>query len=447
MAFFNDWQQPQRPPAPRRLSLDDLLAMQQQFQPAPRPQPMRSVADLDQQGRRDVRQQSVIQGLAALGASMQTNDWRYAGQGAADIAGMQQQAVEGANARAEQEWQAEQQRRAQEIEQEQKRGQQAALFGVYEKIAQAEPPGSRLTEKAEAAARAGSMAELQGLLGEVPRRQAARSKGYDPDAWDTAERMQKELAAELERQQAAASEAQELERMRKEAEIKREAEIAEQRALREQGLGSYAPEQYESPESAAARAGAVAEAQERARLKYRADETASPFAGGRLFEQGKQIVYAIPPSEANPQGKVIPLQGAPSKQGDIVYFTVAGGIRMMQDTSRPDLPAVEVPTIRKPVAGMPNPAYDKAYGQIVGGGPTPARPAPRNSTNDARNDAPQANDVRNKMVASLLSGADPDEAADLLRQRYPGGVAGFSVEKIMESAKQQAGRIGWRAKQ
>lgn len=436
MAFFNDWQQPlqdgfgaRRPPAPRRLSLDDLLAMQQQFQPAPRPQPMRGVADLDQQGRRDVRQQSVIQGLAALGAAMQTNDWRYAGQGAADIGAMQQQAVGDANARAEQEWQAEQQRRAQEIEREQKRGQQAALFGVYEKIAQAEPPGSRLTEKAEAAARAGSMAELQGLLGEVPRRQAARSKGYDPDAWDTNERLQQELAAELDRQQAAAAWEDEQKRLAEKEALEAEAELKARVAQREAGV---LWEPRESPAEAAARARAVAEAQESVRDRYRDKEAGGAFAGGRLFEQGRGIVYAIPPSEANPQGQVIPLQGAPKNSGDIVYFMLPGGVRMMQDTSRPDLPAVEVPKVRTGQAG-----YEDAYRQTVAGPPA-APPAER--PQPTPQERAEALGVRNNLTLSFERGADPAEAEALLRRRYPNGIGGFSIERILAEAKAQAER-------
>lgn len=434
------WQQPlqdaygfRRPPAPRRLSLDDLLAMQQQFQPTPRPQQARSVADLDQQDRRGVRQQSVIQGLAALGAAMQTNDWRYAGQGAADIAGMQQQAVEGANVRAEEEWKAEQERRAREIEQEQRQGQQAALFGVYEKIAQAEPPGSRLTEKAEAAARAGSMAELQGLLGEVPRRQAARSKGYDPDSWDTAERMQQELAAELERQKAAAAWQEEQKRLAEKEAIEAEAELNARLAQRDKGV---LWEPRESPAEAAARARAVAEAQESVRDRYRDKAAGGAFAGGRLFEQGNDtIVYAVPPTPENPRGQIIPLMGPVERVGELEFFTLAGGIRMMHDPKRPDIPAVEVPTKRRGQAG-----YDDAYQTLTAPPsratapvPTPTRPAP------TPQDREKGLHWRNRATLSLEAGASEADVLALLRSDKK-DLGGYTPEQVLAEAKAQAER-------
>lgn len=411
--FRYDWQAPfqaaaRRPPAARRLTLEELLAMQEQFQPTPRPAALRSVGELDQQDRRGIRQDSIIAALSSLGASMQTNDWRHAGAGAAQIADIQRGGIADANARREQDWQLEQQQRAQEIEQEQRQGQQAALFGVYEKIAAAEPPGSSLTAKAEAAARAGSMSELQGLLAEVPKRNAARSKGYDPDAWDTNERLQKELAAELDRQRAAQAEAAELARLEKEEEIRRKAKIAEEQALREAGLGSYAPPQL-PPLSRI-------EAEEAIRAKYRAKSEGA--ATQRIMEANGVPGLA----------KIDPATGA-------LTFTPASGV--------PDSPGMVRVFMNEDGEEAPYRLHADGVFYPMKVAPTGATPPPRAPARPpGSNGAPQANHWRNLAADALARGGTEQEA--LQRLRAIGPQNGFTPEQILENAKAMARKRGWK---
>ena len=414
--FRYDWQAPfqgaaRRPPAAKRLTLEDLLAMQEQFQPAPRPAALRSVGELDQQDRRGIRQDSIIAALSSLGASIQTNDWRHAGAGAGQIADIQRGGIAAANARQERDWQLEQQQRAQEIEQEQRQGQQAALFGVYEKIAAAEPPGSGLTAKAEAAARAGSMSELQGLLAEVPKRNAARSKGYDPDAWDTNERLQQELAAELERQKAAQAEAAELARLEKEEEIRREAKIAEEQALREAGLGSYAPPQL-PPLSRI-------EAEEAIRAKFRAQGGSG--AATRRIVEAPDGTWGV--AEIDAAGELVfkPGKGQAPKveKQEMRVFTDEEGVTKPYILDKTDGSWYPMKVSQRPRPEAP-------------AGPPPA----------AANAAPQANHWRNLAADALTKGGTEEEA--LRRLRAIGPQNGFTPEQILENAKALARKRGWK---
>lgn len=62
-----------------------------------------------------------------------------------------------------------------------------------------------------------------------------------------------------------------------------------------------------------------------------------------------------------------------------------------------------------------------------------AAPPPVNSTNDTRNDAPEANHARNKALAALGRGAS--EQAVLAELRKIGSLNGFTPEQILQSAK------------
>src|SRR5215207_7597138 len=104
-----DWNAPfrsaaYRQPAPRRLTLEELLAQEEEFKPTPRPDPVRSVRDLDPEARRTARQQSLWAGLASMGASMSSGDWRYAGNGVGQVQDIEAQALGQANQQREEAW-------------------------------------------------------------------------------------------------------------------------------------------------------------------------------------------------------------------------------------------------------------------------------------------------------------------------------------------------------
>lgn len=414
--FAHDWRAPfraARPPAPQRLTLEELLAQQQQFQPAPRPAEIQDIGGLSDADRRRLQLQSVFSGMGALGAAMTTGDWRHAGAGADQIAGMQEHALAQANARQEQVWQEEQARQAAEYQQQEKQTQQAAIFGMYQRAVEGEAPDGPFAARAEAAARAGNMSELATMASpEVKgKRAGARAKGYDPDAWDTNERLTKELAAELERQKAAASEAAELARLEKEEEIRRQARLAEETALREQGLGSYAPPQL-PPLSRI-------EAEEQIRAKYR--EQGGGPAGQRIMEANG--VPGLVKIDAATGGLTFsPAVGVPEKPGEVRVFTNEDG---------------EQAPYRLDPSGV---WYPMKVG-AAGSAPPPRAPAGL-GRQPAENRAPQANHWRNLAADALTKGGTEEEA--LRRLRAIGPQNGFTPEQILENAKALARRRGWR---
>ena len=421
--FFNyDWNAPfrssYRQPAPRRLTLEELLAQEEEFKPAPRPDPVRSVRDLDPEARRTARQQSLWAGMASMGASMSSGDWRYAGNAVGQVQDIEAQALGQANQQREEAWAREQQAQAAEIAAGQERQKKAALFGVYEMIAAAEPPGSSLVARAEAAAKAGSMAELQGLLNEIPKRQAARAKGYDPDAWETSERLQAELKAEIERKEKQRTwEEVEKKRLEEELRLKAEAEQAARIAQRDAGV-LFQPR--ETPAEAAAKAEAVA----RVQAKYREQSGGAAGVKGSLYKQGEQVVFAQPPSPEHPRGLVTPLDGQPETIGNLTYFSI-GNKRFVQDKRDPTATAYESPIVREGDAGWENRPGTRRN-------PPPPPPPP----------APQANHVLNATVEDLASGALTEaEALEEIRRAAPGGkLNGFTPEQILARARALAKR-------
>ena len=98
MAYFKwDWQQQPpsyRQPAPGRLTLEELLGMQEAFAPPPKPKPVSSISGLPPDQRRAARLNSLWAGMAALGAGATTGDWGRAAQGGvAQLQGMQADAL------------------------------------------------------------------------------------------------------------------------------------------------------------------------------------------------------------------------------------------------------------------------------------------------------------------------------------------------------------------
>lgn len=359
-----------REPAPRRLSrltLEELVGAlgEPAATPAPRPAPVTSLRDLQGPDRRQAQTESLWTGLAALGANV-SGDRRGAMAGLGAIQEAQDRALAGANARQEATWQAENERRAAEAAQAKKRQEAAALYGMYERVTEGEDPASPFAERAETAARAGSMSELEKLGAERPMRDAARAKGYNPDAWETATKLQEELKAQLDRAKAqTAWDEGEKARMAEKAQMERDAKLAEEKALREAGLGVYRPPQYEPPEHAAA----VAEAQARARAKVEGGGAGG--IKGRLGQApGGQWGWLTPPDPTNPRGKFVPIDGQPVAQGGKHIFTV-DGVPYFIDQAHPEAGAFEIP-VKEPGAAPPAPGK-------------PAKPAPapsRSSTGD-----------------------------------------------------------------
>lgn len=400
-----------RPPAPQRLTLEELLAQQRQFQPAPRPAEIQDLGGLDDAERRRVRQQSLFGGMAALGASLSSGDWRHAGQGVGDIAALQDQAIAQANARQQQTWQQEQEHRAAEYQQQEKQTQAAAVYGMYQRAVEGEAPDSPFVARAEAAARTGNMSELATLASpEVKgKRAGARAKGYDPDAWDTNERLTKELAAELDRQKAAASEAAELARLAKEEEIRRAAKLEEEKAMR--ALGP-AP-QWLPPLSRL-------EAEEAIKERHRAQSEGA--ATQRIMEaNGVPGLAKLDPTSGGLS--FTPATGIPEKPGRIQVFTNEDGVQAPYQLADDGnwYPMKVSQRAKAPVAAPP------------------ARPATRQP---AANTAPQANHWRNLAADALAKGGTEDEA--LRRLRAIGPQNGFTPEQILENAKALARRKGWK---
>lgn len=414
-AYAQDWRAPfraARPPAPQRLTLEELLAQQQQFQPAPRPAEIQDLGGLSDAERRRLQLQSVFAGMGSLGAAMSTGDWRHAGAGADQVAGMQEHALAQANARQEQAWQAEQERRAAEYQQQEKETQTAAVYGMYQRAIEGEAPDSPFVARAEAAARTGNMSELATMASpEVKgKRAGARAKGYDPDAWDTNERLTKELAAELERQKAAASEAAELARLEKEEAIRREAAIAEEKAMRELGP---AP-QWLPPLSRV-------EAEAAINAKYRDQGGA---ATQRIMEaNGVPGLVKIDP--ATGALSFTPATGIPDKPGIVREFVNEDGEKAPY---RLHTDGVFYPMKVAPTGSTPPPR------------PTPS-PAGGGPANNAK-----ALGLRNEAAIAILRGGDPARGLAALQQRLgPGGkLDGYTAEQIIEEAKAQARKRGWK---
>lgn len=408
-----------RAPAPQRLTLEELLAQQRQFQPAPRPAEIQDLGGLDGAERRRIRQQSLFGGMAALGASLSSGDWRHAGQGVSDIAALQDQAIGQANARQQQTWQQEQERRAAEYQQQEKQTQTAAVYGMYERAVEGEAPDSPFVARAEAAARTGNMSELATLASpEVKgKRRAAFARGYDPDVWDTSEKLTADLAVELEQRKRTALEAQELERQRKEEAIRRTAKLEEEKAMR--ALGP-AP-QWLPPLSRL-------EAEEAIKERHRAQGEGT--ATQRIMEaNGVPGLAKIDPATGGLS--FTQATGIPDKPGRIQVFTNEDGVQAPYQLADDG----NWYPMKVSQRARPGPAGDGAGGGggAAGGGGKAGKNA-------------QALSLRNEAAVAILRGGDPQRGLAALSQRLgPGGkVDGFTAEQIIEEAKAQARKRGWK---
>lgn len=314
-----------RAPAPRRLSqltLEDLVGAlgEPAAAPAPRPAPVTNLRDLQGPDRRQAQSESLWAGLAALGANL-SGDRRGAVAGIGDIQAAQDRALAGANARQEAQWQAENEQRATAAADSKRQHEASALYGMYQRVTEGEAPEGPFAERAETAARAGSMAELTKLDAERPMRDAARAKGYNPDAFAVGDQIRAELEAETKRlnDQKAWDEGEKT-RLTEREKVLADAEVAKRLAQRNAGV---LWEPRETPAEAAAKADAV----ERVRARYAsaAGGGGEPSVyGGKVYKQGEKLVLAKPPDAAHPNAYVVPLDGQPADVGNLRFFTADG---------------------------------------------------------------------------------------------------------------------------
>jgi hypothetical protein len=442
--FFNwDWRMPAaasyrpsyREPPPARLTLEELLGMQEAFAPPPKPKPVSSIADLPADQRRSARLDSLWAGLAAMGAGASSGNWGGAAQGGvANLQDIQGRAIAEANARQEQDYatqvQAAQEQAAAQKQQQEKK----ALFGMYQEVAQGE--SEPFVQQAEAAARSGSMAELEKLREQKPQRAAARLKGYDPDAWDTNKRLQEELQAELERQ-AKQKEWEEVEkgRLEEEERIKAEALLTSRERQNAHGV---LWEPRETPAEAAAKADAV----ERVHQRYSTTSDASH----RRIVQAADGTWGVTVMDANGDSVFKPTKNQPVKRGGYWHMTI-DNVPYIMDPERPELGWYEsninpAGTVMPPRgAPVPPPAPKTAPPQrggflhsvgsalgLVDDSP-PKAPAPTAK----KSAAPHASHVLNQAAADLSDGSSEAEVLALLQHLGPQD--GFTPEQIFARAK------------
>lgn len=324
-----------REPAPKRLRLEELLGLDYaQAAPAPRPAPVTSVADLQGSDRREAQTGSLWAGLAALGANL-SGDRRGAVAGMGDIQAAQDRALAGANARQDAEWQQENERRAGEAAQAKHRQESAALYGMYERAVADEDPSGPYAQRAEAAARAGSMAEVEKLADpEVKAKRAfVRSRGGDPDAYADVLSKQEELKAEIARAQAAAAWEADKPRVAEKAKLEADAEVAKRVAERDKGVlwEPPAPPQYEPLDRIAAREELVQSIRDK---HQQATGGGGVSRIGQLTDGTWAEIHRADASHPKPWA--VPIDGQPEERGNLMYY-VRDGVRLVHDKNHPEL--------------------------------------------------------------------------------------------------------------
>lgn len=401
-----------RPQAPKRLTLEELLA---KLSPPPAARPKQAtLRDLTGDDRRQAQQAGLWQGLAALGANISGRQGEAAA-GIGRIQAAQQGVVDQVNARQQQAYQDQAEQNAATIADEQQRAKIGSLYGVYQKIAAAEPPSSPFVADAEAAAKMGDMSKLQDQLAQVPQRAEARKQGLDPDAWATNQRLQQQLKDELAHQAAVSARPDRV--ADQDALIPGEEDkarrlgaiaLANQKAEK-LAPGWQAPLQLEPLSYVAAAATARAEAEAAVRDAHAKSQQLTPRLG---VSQGRWGLITPDPLT----GKVTfkEADGQPQKQGKYHYVTI-DGVPYAQDTEHPEQGA------------FPVKLHSAKETAPWAGGQTPT-PAPRPAPAPARTPAaavppppasPQA-------TAKLSAIKDPATSAKIQKAR----AAGYSDSEI-----------------
>lgn len=320
-----------REPAPRRLSLEELLGTAD-FQPSPRPAPITSLRDLDDEDRRKAQQGSLWAGMASLGALL-SGDQRRAAAGMGDIQDAQDRTLASANARRESAWEQENAEREQGFAHQKREQEAKALYGMYERAVEGEDLDGPYAKRAETAARMGSMSELEKLADPETKgkRNFVRSRGGNPDIWEDNLRKQEELRNLLSQEKAAADWEGEKGRLTEKEKIESDAALALRKAQRDAGV-LWQPPQYEP----LARVAARAEMLERIHAKYR--EAAGGGAKGvtrigQLADGSWAEIHRA--DETHPKPYAVPIDGQPEVRGNLAYYT-KDSIRYVHDKNRPE---------------------------------------------------------------------------------------------------------------
>lgn len=254
-----------------------------------------SMGDLSEEQRKAFRRQALLQAAMAIGRGSESGQIGTAlAQAALQSEGMRQgmisdyrgqQEKDYQRAREEAEFQAEQQSR--KISEEGKQEQARALLGLYQRVVDADPG---LAGQAEAAVRTGNMSALAKLYEDVPRRQAMRDYGLNPDDPFADDQMKSRLELEEyeKRQQL------ELQGLPEKERIEREARLEMERQLRAADLGSY----YQDP----------LDELERARLEQirAGGGEGSPAALNKFYERSDGIYRVYPGEDGTFRSELVP---------------------------------------------------------------------------------------------------------------------------------------------
>jgi hypothetical protein len=382
-------QPPLRQPPPKRLTAEELAAFLDKAGAEPsRPAPLTGVSQLQGDDLRQARLGSLWAGLGALGTGISGHWDRAAAQGVPAIQEAQDRAVAGANARQQAGYEASlADFKAKQADQQQK-AVVGGLMGFYDQIANAEPEGSPFVARAEQAARSGDMASLEKMAQQEPFRTYARSKGANPDAWDTQQQLQAQLQDLIKQRSVQALAGPEAEAAAAKAKAEQDARLPGEKELR-MAPTYQAPPQYEPLSRIAARTELVQSIEDKhAALRAAAREGTS--IPGKLGQAPSgEWGWISPPTPANPVPTFTPIDGQPKKAGGLQHFQ-KDGTPYVWNPAKPELGAIEVPThqagdkgaptMQDLTAPPPRPAPNLGMGgQGPSRRPIPGAPAPKQS--------------------------------------------------------------------
>lgn len=387
------------------LTLEDLWRPDLQAQYPEPPQSIGSVRDLDEERRRQVRRNAILQVAAAFGQGANNpGDMGLALTRAAMNSGeFGQNQVAEANAFQQSEYQRQraiaEQKVAQEragMESENGRRRAESLLEMVRHISEAEPA---LAGQAELAARSGDTKRLQDLMQEVPKRAQMRQYGVDPDDPYADTRI--------------------------EGVLKTQEEIEREKRLKELGLDSYFIKPEPSVEEAAARAGAIADAEARARARYRLPGEGTPEGIRPRFVETDDVWGMVSlDKDGNPIYRSA--AGQPQRRGKWQVFQgdIAAENPLYRQPYRVNVDTGEVQPIRPPGAGPNTPP--PAQRQKPAGGKAQAQ-----SGKPAQDPAKQRIEAQARIVErSLGGGFTPQERKAVEQALAQGQSPGQVVAKI-----------------
>jgi hypothetical protein len=287
-------------------------------------------------------------------------------------------------------------------------------MGFYNQIADAEPEGSPFVARAEQAARAGDMASLEKMAQQEPYRKYARSKGADPDAWDTQQQLQAQLKDLLERQSIETLSGPKAAAAAATAKAEQDARLPGEKELK-LAPSWQAPPQYEPLSRIAARTELVQSIEDK-HAAARAAATAS--AGGIIgkVQRMRDGTWALirPADAAHPKAWADPIDGQPAADGKLLYFT-KDEQRYVQNADHPELGAIPVPVHEAGEKGAPDIATIRA-GKVAP--PPPDSPdASLAATLHRLNSPTPAPAASSTQKLNALAAGNPDLAAKIKTAR------------------------------